>query len=107
MVLVQEDDFLSEYLIYYLSRGLVGPELNYSHAEKIALAAVHAIQWFHHYMLLRKTTIISVVNPFQYVLTRCVIDGNINRWIVILQQFDLDFVSEKSKKSLVFMKLIS
>jgi hypothetical protein len=25
MVLVQEDDFLSEYVIYYLSRGLVGP----------------------------------------------------------------------------------
>jgi hypothetical protein len=31
MVLVQEDDLLSEYEIYYLSRGLVEPELNYSH----------------------------------------------------------------------------
>jgi hypothetical protein len=28
MVLVQEDDFLEEYVIYYLGRGLVGPELN-------------------------------------------------------------------------------
>jgi hypothetical protein len=25
MVLVQEDDLFSEYVIYYLSRGLVGP----------------------------------------------------------------------------------
>jgi hypothetical protein len=37
MVLVQEDDLFSEYVIYYLSRGLVGPELNYSHIEKLAL----------------------------------------------------------------------
>jgi hypothetical protein len=58
-------------------------------------------------MLLRKTTIIYVVNPFQYVLTQQVIGGNISIWIVILQEFDLDFVSAKSKKSLVFSKLIS
>jgi hypothetical protein len=69
MVLVQEDDCFSEYVIYYLSRGLVGPELNYSHIEKLVLAIVHAIQRFHHYVLFRKTTIIVVVNPFQYMLT--------------------------------------
>jgi hypothetical protein len=44
MVLVQEDDLLLEYVIYYLSRVLVGLELNYSHIKKLALAAVHAIQ---------------------------------------------------------------
>ena len=69
MVLVQEDDMLKEHVIYYLSRGLVGPELNYSHVEKLVLAAVHAFQWLCHYIMLRKTTVIVVVNPFQYVLT--------------------------------------
>jgi hypothetical protein len=107
MVLVQEDDLLEEHVIYYLSRGLVGPELNYSHVEKLALAAVHVVQWFHHYILLRKTTVVVIVNPFQYVLTRRIIDGKISRWIIILQEFDLDFVSTKSKKSLVFAELIS
>jgi hypothetical protein len=28
-------------------------------------------------------------------------------WMVILQEFDLDFISAKSKKSLVFAELIS
>jgi hypothetical protein len=107
MVLVQEDDLLEEHVIYYLSRGLVGPELNYSHVEKLVLAAVHVVQWFRHYILLRKTTVIVIVNLFQYVLTRRVIGGKISRWIVILQEFDLDFVSVKSKKSLVFAELIS
>jgi hypothetical protein len=64
MVLVQEDDLLLEYVIYYLSRGLVGLKLNYSHIEKLALVAVHAVQWFRHYVLFRKTTVIAVVNPF-------------------------------------------
>ena len=35
------------------------------------------------------------------------IGGKYNRWIVILQEFDLDFMSTKSKKSLVFAELIS
>ena len=30
-----------------------------------------------------------------------------NKWIVILQEFDLKFVSMKSKKSLIFVELIS
>jgi hypothetical protein len=47
------------------------------------------------------------VNPFEYVLTRRVIGVNISRWIVILQEIDLDFISSKSKKSLVFADLIS
>jgi hypothetical protein len=84
IVLVQEDDFLEEHVIYYLSRGLVGPKINYSHVEKLALAAVHVVQRFHHYILFHKTTIIVVVNPFQYVLTRGEIDRKISRWIVIL-----------------------
>jgi hypothetical protein len=107
MVLVQEDNLLEEHVIYYLSRGLVRIELNYSHVEKLALAAVHDVQWFCHYILFRKPTIIVVANLFQYISTRRVIDGKISRWIVILREFDLDFVSAKSKKSLVFAELIS
>jgi hypothetical protein len=84
MVLVQEDDLFSEYMIYYLSQGLVGPKINYSHIEKLALATVHDVQRFRHYVLFRKTTIIAVVNPFQYMLTRWVIGEKISRWIVIL-----------------------
>ena len=47
------------------------------------------------------------VNPFQYVLSRQIVGGKFNKWIVILQEFDLDFQSTKSKKSLVFVDLIA
>ena len=107
MVLVKEDDKIEDHIIYYLSRWLVGPELNYTHVEKLALAVVHDVQRFRHYILLRKTIVIVVVNHFQYVLTGWVIDREISRWIVILQEFELDFVSVKYKKSLIFSELIS
>jgi hypothetical protein len=86
---------------------LVGLKINYSHVEKLVLAAVHAVQGFYHYILFHNTTIIAIVNLFQYVLKQHVIGRNINRWIVILQEFNLDFVLEKSKYSLVFVELIS
>jgi hypothetical protein len=107
MVLVQEDDELHEHVIYYLSQNLVGPELKYSHVEKIALVVIHTVQRLRHYIFLCKTTVVVDVNPFQYVLTRHIIGGKYNKWIVILQEFDLDFASAKSKKSLVFAELIS
>jgi hypothetical protein len=52
MVLVQEDDELHEHVIYYLSQNLVGPELNYSHVENLALDVVHTVQCLRHYILL-------------------------------------------------------
>ena len=102
VVLVQEDDRLVEHVIYYLSRALVGPELGYSHVETLALAAVYVVQRLCHYILLRTTMVVADVNVFQYVLSRQIVGGEFNKWIVILQEFDLDFQFAKSKKSLVF-----
>ena len=107
VVLVQEDDKLVEHVVYYLSHALARPELRYSHVEKLALAAVYAVQRLRHYILLRTTTVVADVNPFQYVLSQRIVGGKFNKWIVILQEFDLDFQSTKSKKSLVFAELIA
>ena len=90
-----------------MSRNLIDAEIRYSHVEKLALATVHAVQRLRHYILLRQTLVVAHVNPFQFVLTRRMIGGKYNKWIVILQEFDLEFVSVKSKKSLIFAELIS
>jgi hypothetical protein len=50
MVLVQEDDELQEHVIYYLSHSLLGPELKYSHVEKLALETFHVVQRLQHYI---------------------------------------------------------
>jgi hypothetical protein len=63
MVLVQEDDANDEHVIYYLSRSLTPTEIKYLHVEKLALASIQAVQRFQHYILSRKTTVISHCNP--------------------------------------------
>ena len=60
-----------------------------------------------HYILLRQTLVVAHVNPFQFILTRKMTRGQYNKWIVILQEFDLEFVLEKSKKLLIFAEIIS
>ena len=74
MVLVQEEELNNEHVIYYLSRNLHPIEIKYTHVEKLALAAVQAIQKFCHYILLRKTTIIYDCNPMMYILTKKLLD---------------------------------
>ena len=69
VVLVLEEDKLQEHVIYYLSHALARPELKYSHVKYLALAAVYAVQILRHYILLRTTTVVENVNPFQYVLS--------------------------------------
>ena len=50
--------------------------------------------------------VVEDINSFQYVLSWWIVGGKFNKWIFILQEFDLDFQSAKSKKSLFFAELI-
>ena len=102
----KEDEELHEHVIYYLSQNLIYVELHYSHMEKLALATIHVVQRLRHYILLCQTLVVAHINPFEFVLTRRMIGGKYNKWI-ILQEFDLKFISTKSKKSLIFTELIS
>ena len=97
MVLVQEDDNLQEHAIYYLSRSLVEEELSYAHVEKLALVAVHIAQRLRHYLSLHKTYVVAYLNMFHYILSRRMIGRKFSKWIVILQEFDLEFRPAKSK----------
>jgi hypothetical protein len=106
MVLVQEDDSHDEHVIYYLIQSLTTTEGKYLHVEKIAFIVVQVVQRFRHYIHLCKTIVIFDCNPMQHILTHHLLGGKYSKWIVILQEFDLEFERAKSKKSLVFSKLI-
>ena len=91
MVLVQENPDGQGHVIYYASNNLTDSETRYSCVEKLALAMVIAVQKFHHYILLRTTTVLADRNPMYYIMTHQVLGGKYSRWIVILQEFDLEF----------------
>ena len=106
MVLVEDSHDGHEHVIYYLSKSLTILELNYTHLEKLALDGLLAVKRFCHYILLRTKIIIADSNPMYHILTKQLLGGKYSRWIIILQEFDLDFSKAKSKKSLVFAKLM-
>ena len=106
IVLVQTDEHNQEHVIYYTSKSLLDSETRYSHVEKLALATVIALQRFRNYILLRTTTAYVDSSPMYYVLTWKVLGGKYSHWIVILQEFELEFTKRTSKKSLIFAELI-
>ncbi|XP_074290338.1 uncharacterized protein LOC141617067 [Silene latifolia] len=90
-----------ERALYYLSRTLVGAELNYSPIEKICLALVFAIQKLRHYMQAHTIHVVSKADPIKYILSRPVLSGRLAKWAVLLKQYDLVFVSQKAVKGQV------
>lgn len=69
----------NEYPIYYLRKGLLGPELYHSHVEKLALTAVIDVYRLRHHILLRKTIVIIESNPMKHILIHHVIGGKYSK----------------------------
>lgn len=102
MVLVQTNDHHNELGIYYLSKGIIYAELCYPYVDKLALTTSHDVQRFQHYILLQTTTIIHDANPMKYILSCQILCNKYSKWIFILQEFDLEVTTTKSKKSLKY-----
>jgi hypothetical protein len=54
----------------------------------MALVVIQVVQRTRHYILLRRTTIISDCNPMQHILTQQLLGGKYSDWTVILQEFE-------------------
>ena len=75
MVLVQENPYGQEHVIYYASKNIMDSKTQYSRMDKLVLAMVIAVQKFQHYIFLRTTTVLANQNPMYYILTRQVLGG--------------------------------
>jgi hypothetical protein len=62
---------------------------------------------FHHYIFLCTTKVVENSNHMHYLLNQCQINGKFSSWIVIFQEFDLEFTTPKSKKPLVLAEFNS
>nr|UYK51750.1 hypothetical protein [Paphiopedilum micranthum] len=97
-LLAQTNEEGKENALYYLSRRLVPAEVKYPTPEKHCLALIFAVQKLRHYMLSHKISLISKVNPLQYLMTRPTLSGRLARWSMILLQFDITFVPQRAIK---------
>lgn len=76
--------------IYYVSRTLNDAQLDYSTTEKKLLAVIFALEKFRSYLIGSKVIVYSDHAALRYLLTKKDTKLRLIRWILLLQEFDLE-----------------
>lgn len=99
-VLAQHDDSgKKESAIYYISKSLVDYEQRYSPIEKQCLAVVWATSKLRHYLLTQPIKLLAKMDPLKYIFEKAVVCARTARWQMLLLEFDISYVTQKSVKA--------
>ena len=100
-MLAQLDDSGRERAIYYLSKRMLEYETRYIMIERFCLALVWATRRLRHYMTEYSVQLVSRLDPLRYLFDRPVLTSRLMRWLVLLTEFDIQYVTQKSIKGSV------
>ncbi|CAN6566448.1 unnamed protein product [Malus baccata var. baccata] len=89
------------HVIYYASRTLNDAQLNYSTTENELLAIVFALEKFRSYLIGTKVIVFSDHATLKYLLTKKDAKPRLIRWILLLQEFDLEIKDKKMSENVV------
>jgi hypothetical protein len=81
--------------IAYASKTLSRPQLNYATTEKELLAVVFVVDKFRSYLVGAKVIVHIDHAALKYLLTKKDAKPQLIRWILLLQEFDLEIKDKK------------
>ena len=81
--------------IAYASKTLTGAQLNYATIEKELLAVVFTIDKFRSYLVGTKVIVYIDHAALKYLFTKKDAKPRLIRWILLLQEFDLEIKDKK------------
>ena len=97
-MLAQLDDSGKERAIYYLSKRMLEYECKYIMIERLYLALVWATKRLRHYVIEYSILFVSRLDPLRYLFDQPVLTGRLMRWLVLLTEFDIQYMTQKSVK---------
>ncbi|CAM8931970.1 unnamed protein product [Rhodiola kirilowii] len=89
------------HVVYYASKVLAGAAVNYTTTEKEMLAVVYAFEKFRQYLLCSKTIVYTDHAAIKYLLSKKDSKPRLIRWVLLLQEFDIEIRDKKGAKNLV------
>jgi hypothetical protein len=86
--------------VYYARKTLNGAKLNYATMEKKLLAVVFALEKFRSYIVNSKVIVYTDHAAIKYLLAKKEAKPRLIRWILLLQEFDVEIRDKKGWRTL-------